>query len=259
MNNSTQNSGNQRMPVMLQISSAKIGESEVQTVNARQLHAFLEIGKDFSNWIKDRIEQYSFSENSDFVVFANSGDNSRGGRPAKEYAISIDMAKELAMVERNEKGKQARQYFIECERQAKQVDPVAALNDPAAMRGILLTYCEKVLTLQEEVKKLEPKAEALDRIATAEGSLCITDAAKTLQIQPKKLTKFLLENKWIYQRPMHPNKLGYADKMNQGLLEHKYMSGDKSDGSEWNSTQVRITAKGLTKLSQMLGSSEVAA
>ena len=185
--------------------------------------------------------------------------SSEKGRPAKEYAISIDMAKELAMVERNEKGKQARQYFIECERQAKLVDPMQVLSDPAAMRGLLLGYTEKVIKLEGQVNYLAPKAEALDRIATAEGSLCITDAAKTLQIQPKKLTKFLLENKWIYQRPMHPNKLGYADKMNQGLLEHKYMSGDKSDGSEWQSTQVRITAKGLAKLSQMLGSTEVAA
>src|SRR5690606_23355924 len=104
------------MSEIITIAQGSIGGQAVQTVSARELHAYLEVGKDFSNWIKDRIDQYDFVENQDFVVFANSGDNPKGGRPAKEYALTIDMAKELSMVERNEKGKQARQYFIECER-----------------------------------------------------------------------------------------------------------------------------------------------
>ncbi len=90
-----------------------------QVVNARELHEFLEVGKDFSNWIKDRINKYGFVENEDFVVFANSGENLKGGRPSKDYAISLDMAKELSMVERNEKGRQARRYFIAMEKEAK--------------------------------------------------------------------------------------------------------------------------------------------
>ncbi len=90
-----------------------------QVVNARELHQFLEVGKDFTNWIKGRINQYGFTENEDFEVFANFGENSKGGRPSKEYAISLNMAKELSMVERNEKGKQARRYFIECEKQMR--------------------------------------------------------------------------------------------------------------------------------------------
>ena len=90
-----------------------------QTVNARDLHEFLGVGKDFTNWIKGRIEQYDFQENQDFIVFANVGENLLGGRPKQEYHISIDMAKELSMVERNAKGKEARKYFIEMERIAK--------------------------------------------------------------------------------------------------------------------------------------------
>src|SRR5699024_2063235 len=82
-----------------------IGSEIVQTVNGRDLHHFLEVGKDFSTWIKDRVSQYGFSENTDYIVFPEIGENSKGGRPSKEYAVSIDMAKELAMVERNEKGK----------------------------------------------------------------------------------------------------------------------------------------------------------
>ena len=77
---------------------------EVQSVNARDLHVFLESGKDFATWMKDRITQYGFIENEDYEVFAEIGNNPSGGRPAKEYMISLDMAKELSMVERNEKG-----------------------------------------------------------------------------------------------------------------------------------------------------------
>lgn len=74
------------------------------------------MGKEFANWIKDRIEQYNFNENIDFVVIANSGNNPKGGRPVIDYHISLDMAKEISMVEKNAKGKQAREYFIACER-----------------------------------------------------------------------------------------------------------------------------------------------
>ncbi len=94
-------------------------QSGVQTVNARDLHAFLGIGKDFSNWIKARIDQYGFEEGTDYLV-AKTGEQLPSGMKYRiDYHITLDMGKELAMVERNAKGKQARQYFIECERVAK--------------------------------------------------------------------------------------------------------------------------------------------
>ncbi|WP_454280472.1 antA/AntB antirepressor family protein [Sphingomonas sp. Marseille-Q8236] len=96
-----------------------IGGALVETVDARQLHAFLLVGKDFSTWMRDRIEQYDFIQDVDFCIFPSFGENSGRGRPAREYAVSLDMAKELSMVERNDRGKQARRYFIECERRAK--------------------------------------------------------------------------------------------------------------------------------------------
>ncbi|GEM55277.1 toxin-antitoxin system, toxin component, Bro domain protein [Flavobacterium branchiophilum NBRC 15030 = ATCC 35035] len=89
-----------------------------KAVSARELHSFLEVGRDFSNWIKNRIQEYGFIENEDFEVFANSGEKEKSGRPAIEYALTLDMAKELAMVEKNTKGKQARRYFIAIEKQA---------------------------------------------------------------------------------------------------------------------------------------------
>lgn len=91
-----------------------------RAVNARDLHAFLESKRDFSNWIKDRIDKYDFIENQDYQVFNNFGENSKGGRPSIEYALSISMAKELSMIENNVRGKQARKYFINCEEFATQ-------------------------------------------------------------------------------------------------------------------------------------------
>ena len=107
------------MNELIKLNQTKINDETVQTVNARELHTFLEVGKDFSTWLKNRIEQYDFVENQDFVVFHKKGENPQGGRPSNDYYITLDMAKELAMVERNEKGKQARQYFIECERNGR--------------------------------------------------------------------------------------------------------------------------------------------
>jgi phage anti-repressor protein len=104
------------MSSLINIEQRNLGAAAVETVNARELHAFLESRQQFADWIKARIDQYGFIEGEDFTVhkFMN-------GRVSQiDYHISLDMAKELAMVERTDKGKQARQYFIECERQAKE-------------------------------------------------------------------------------------------------------------------------------------------
>lgn len=99
---------------MSQLIEINTSESGIKTVNARDLHSFLESERQFADWIKNRIEQYGFIEDQDFTVhrFVN------GRATVIDYHVSLDMAKELAMVERNAKGKQARQYFIECEKVA---------------------------------------------------------------------------------------------------------------------------------------------
>lgn len=98
------------------------GESQ-PLVNARDLHAFLEIGRNVNTWLSTRIEDYQFLENIDFIRFpiSESGQNKGltgffGGHNKIDYHLSLDMAKELSMVERNDKGRQARRYFIQCER-----------------------------------------------------------------------------------------------------------------------------------------------
>lgn len=125
---------------LINLTSQTINNETVQAVSARELHQFLGSKQDFSTWIKARIEAYSFVENQDFITFHKIVERAK----LVEYAITIDMAKELSMVERTPKGKQARQYFIECERQ---------LNQPK----LPTTYLEALRELikkEEEVQKL---------------------------------------------------------------------------------------------------------
>ena len=114
--------------MQFQIIPRQFDGSTVQTVNARELHSFLEVRTAFKDWIDRRISEYGFEEGADFCSFLSE---STGGRPSKEYAITIETAKELAMVERNDKGREARKYFIECERRLKEQAPVLT-NSPLA-------------------------------------------------------------------------------------------------------------------------------
>lgn len=105
------------MTSIIPVAQTHVGGELIKTCNARDLHAFLEVKARFNDWIANRIDSFGFVENQDFVALTK---NLVSGGKAKDYFITLDMAKELAMVERNEKGKQARRYFIECERVAKE-------------------------------------------------------------------------------------------------------------------------------------------
>lgn len=110
---------------------------------------------------------------------------------------------------------------------------------------------------QRVIEVIQPKAEALDRLAAADGSMCPTDAAKELKYPPRKLFDFLKQNGWIYRRGNGKNWLGYQDKIQAGLLEHEPFVYKKRDGSEGVRDSVKVTAKGLAKLASLLGKAAV--
>lgn len=140
--------------------------------------------------------------------------------------------------------------WMELEQKAQQPDPIQVLNDPAAMRGLLLTYSEKVLSLESKVESMAPKVQALERISEAEGASCITNAAKALQLRPKDLFTYLNQHRWIYKRPGSASWTAYQDKIQAGVLEHKVTTVSRSDGSEKVVEQVLVTPKGLAKLAE---------
>ncbi|ECS0511167.1 phage antirepressor Ant [Salmonella enterica] len=113
---------------LIPVFNGTINNESTLLCNARDLHEFLEVGKDFSTWIRTRITEYGFVENQDFILLPKNGEQKigRGGHNRKDYHLTLDTAKETAMVERNEKGRQIRRYFIECEKQLRQqVQPVS--------------------------------------------------------------------------------------------------------------------------------------
>ncbi|WP_375618730.1 MULTISPECIES: antA/AntB antirepressor family protein [unclassified Bartonella] len=175
------------MNTLIKITEQTIDQETVQAVNARELHMFLKVTSRFNDWIINRIKEYGFLENKDFISFAkilakpnasqeNQGvmsfgknlPKSKGGRPSTEYHITLDMAKELSMVERNEKGRQARRYFIECEKKLrnqavdcdrdtrfdfpKDWDQMSPTKKAVYIYGPLHMHLVKAFTLVEESK-----------------------------------------------------------------------------------------------------------
>lgn len=123
-----------------------------RAVSARELHRFLASKQEFANWIKKRIEKYGFVENQDYEVFDNFVKNPNGGRPLIEYALSVNMAKELAMIEGNEQGKQARQYFITCEKKLRES------NIPSYQIDDQIKRAERWIEERKQLRIAEQKA-----------------------------------------------------------------------------------------------------
>jgi|WetSurMetagenome_2_1015567.scaffolds.fasta_scaffold00191_9 phage anti-repressor protein len=133
----------------------------IQTVNARDLHTFLENRDHFTAWIRDRIRQYGFVDGVDFVSFSENAEKPTGGRPLLECALTMDMAKELAMVERNEKGRQARRYFLDCERRAKAAQVPAVVVRRSSRRSkeeVALARAEVTRALAETTRVVQEAA-----------------------------------------------------------------------------------------------------
>lgn len=151
-----------------------------QAVNARELHEKLGNKKQFANWIQLRIEQYGFVENQDFEVFNQKVKNSNGGRSRIEYALSLDMAKELCMVENNEKGRMIRKYFIEVEKKARTQNPFT----------IPQTYSEALLLAANQAKQIEKQQLALEQ-KKIENDKLVADGkrkdATIVRMKPKEV------------------------------------------------------------------------
>ena len=223
-----------------------------QTVNARELHAFLENHDHFSTWIKDRISQYGFVENQDFVIASGNSEAIRGGHNRLDYFLSLDMAKELSMVERNAKGKQARQYFIDCEKRLS-----GCLNIPQTLPDALRLAADLAERNQQQaaqIAELAPKAEALARIEVAQGDLTVTQAAKILNMPPKQLFDWLAQHGWLYRSGGSGVWLGYQDKVRSGCVTHSvHRYESRSTGEQRIATQVYLTPKGMGKIAEKLG------
>lgn len=161
----------------------KITENNGQrAVSARELHSFLESKQDFSNWMKNRITKYGLIENEDYVVFNKVIENLSGGRPTIEYALSIDAAKELSMVEGNAKGKQARQYFIACEKKSMELaKPLTQIEILIQSAQLIQAQEQRLGLVENKIQELNARTQASPDLFTIAGYASLIGISINLQ------------------------------------------------------------------------------
>ncbi|WP_375678335.1 MULTISPECIES: antA/AntB antirepressor family protein [unclassified Bartonella] len=239
------------MNTLIEISEQVIDQEIVQTVNARELHAFLEITSKFADWIKNRIKECNFRENIDFIGFSKNLE--KGGRPSIEYYITLDMAKHLSMIERNDKGHEARQYFIKCERLLKQVTtPQVDYSKPEALLGVLNHLQSQIEQKDHVIAELAPKADALEGLKRSDGLFGLIEAAKMLEVRPKDLTDYLRKHDWVYRRAPGALLLPYQDKIKKGFMDCPAITIQRPDGTEKVLPSTKITSRGLACLREQI-------
>lgn len=196
------------------------------TISGRELHKFLQIGTAYKDWFP-RMVEYGFVEGVDFCS-KMSKTSPNGGRPSINHDLTIGMAKEICMIQRNERGKQARLYFIECERRLKEQQKPALpdFTDPVIAARAWADEVEKKQLAEAKVAELQPKADFYDAAASSESLFSMADVAKVLDmgIGRNKLFKFLREKK-ILQGDNMPYQR-FVDAGYFKVVEGKFMAGD---------------------------------
>jgi Rha family phage regulatory protein len=190
--------------------------------------------------------------------FASFKNNDLTGESTSHVEMTRDGFTFLAMGFTGAKAAAWKVKFIEAfNRMEAELSAAAVpnLRDPDVLLPLLASYAERTKELEGAVAEMAPKVVALDRLAGADGSMCITDAAKTLGVSPiKNLFGFLQSMRWIYKRAGSANWLARQEKIVAGYMEHDDYIYRDDEGRDRVKTRALVTAKGLAKLSEMLGS-----
>lgn len=214
-----------------------MNDPERITVSARDLHEFLEVKDPYRNWFP-RMCEYGFEENKDFRTFLCE---TSSGRPKHDAEITIDMAKELCMLQRNEKGKQARQYFIQLEKD---------WNSPEKVMARALQIANKKLqVLEAKAEEDKPKVLFADSVAASHTSILIFDLAKILKqngvdIGGNRLFDWMRKNGYLVRRKGSDYNMPTQRSMEMGLFEVKETSVSHSDGHISVNKTPKVTGKG---------------
>lgn len=214
------------------------------SVMGRDLHEFLEIETPYKKWF-DRMAEYGFVENQDFNLDKNVRVQYEGDRVVNrevvDHIMTIDMAKEISMIQRNEKGKQARQYFIALEK---------AWNSPEmVMKRALQIADRKIIDLQERVQLDRPKVIFADAVAASHTSILIGELSKLInqngiKIGQNRLFEWLRENGYLIKRKGTDFNMPTQYSMELGLLEIKERTINNADGSIRTTKTPKVTGKG---------------
>lgn len=216
---------------------------DTQTVSARELHSQLKIDTPFKKWI-DRMIQYGFEEEKDFWTKMSE---STGGRPSKEYEITVDMAKQICMIQRTPEGKVCRQYLIDLEK---------AWNTPEQVMARALKIADKQIEdlkhnnmlLEQKIESDKPKTIFADAVSTSHTSILVGDLAKLIcqngvQIGQKRLFEWLRQNNFLIKSGSSRNRPTQRY-LEMGLFEVKESTVQNPDGSVRITRTPKVTGKG---------------
>lgn len=208
------------------------------TVSGRELHEALEVKTDYPHWF-ERMTEYGFSEGKDYQTFLSDRSDGKAGKPKTDHQLTIPMAKELCMLQRTDKGKQMRQYFIAVEEQWNSPDAIMARAlqlSNAKLKEMQIT----VSTLTVENQIMKPKAEYFDELVDRNLLTGIRETAGELGVKQNQFVAFLLEKKYMY-RDKKGKLTAYAKPLSDGLFERKECVNEKT---QWKGTQDLVTPKG---------------
>ena len=241
-------------------------DEQRRVVNARELHGFLEVGKDFTTWIKGRIDKYGFVDGEDYVVCSpNLGSKEgRGGHNITDYLLTIDTAKEIAMAENSEKGREVRRYFIACEKRLRDMHQAAAYVDQLpktfaqALRALADAEDQK-LALESKIEEDAPKVAFADAVSASPSTILIGELAKLLRqngivIGPHRLFEWMRQNKYLMKQNKTEN-IPTQHAMELGLFEIHERVVELPTGVSVVKKTTRVTGTGQQFfIQQFLGS-----
>lgn len=226
-----------------------------QLVSGRELHKFLEVGTEYMKWFSRIIEKYNFIENKDFTVIVKNDedDTAFGGiRKSTDHLMTLNVAKEIAMVSNTEKGKQARIYFIKCEEAWNSSEMILARANQIQSH-MIEDYTKKIELLENKVREDKPKVLFAESVATSKTSILVGDLAKIIKqngvdIGAKRLFSWLRENGFLVKRQGTDYNMPTQKSMQLELFEIKETAVTHADGHISISKTPKVTGKGQNEL-----------
>lgn len=226
---------------MNQLITVNLNDNQEPVVSGRQLHEALGVNSNYTTWF-DRMTEYGFTENEDYVLLSNFGNQTgRGGHNKVDHIIKLDMAKEIAMIQRTDKGKEVRQYFIQVEKD---------FNSPEKIMARALRIADnKIHKLEVQMEADKPKVLFANAVSASQTSILIGDFAKLLrqnglEIGQNRLFIWLRENGFLINRKGDSWNMPTQRSMDRGLFEIKERTHHEPNGTIRISKTTKITGKG---------------
>jgi len=225
---------------MNEIITVTLNDKHEPVVSGRQLHEALGVKTKYADWF-NRMIDYGFAENQDFLLLKNEQQTGRGGHNKVDHVIKLDMAKEIAMIQRTERGKQVRQYFIQVEKDFNSPEKI--------MARALLMADQKVHKLEAKIEADRPKVLFAEAVSASHTSILVGELAKLLKqngvdIGATRLFNWLRAHGYLIKRNGRDWNMPTQKSVEMGLIRVKETSITHADGHITVSKTPLVTGKG---------------